>query len=185
MKKLEQKQAAQPQQTNTLSKDVTTKAITKDQVNLTSSQLEAKLKSQELHSKANDNHYQTMFENKYLKAPLGVYNWKGKTVKDRLALVMMIKNEEKRIEVSFDSVKSICNTFVILDTGSTDRTIEITRAYCKKNNITLHLKELPFVNFEKSRNDLLDFADEALSNHYFLMLLDCNDELRNHDDVTR
>ncbi|NCY24916.1 MAG: glycosyltransferase [Alphaproteobacteria bacterium] len=130
-------------------------------------------------------HYDTQMVNKYLKAPLGKYNWRGLKCKDRLALVMMIKNEEKRIEVSYDSVRQYTDTFVILDTGSTDRTIEITRAYCKKHNITLHLAEIPFVDFEKSRNDLLDFADEVLKNHYFMMLLDCNDELRNHSELVK
>jgi glycosyltransferase involved in cell wall biosynthesis len=128
-------------------------------------------------------HYNRNFDNKYLDAPLGKFNWKGPTCKDRLALVMMIKNEEKRITVSFDSVRQYTNTFVILDTGSTDRTIDICREYCKKNNITLHLRELPFVNFEKSRNDLLDFADEILQHHYFMILLDCNDEVRNHSEL--
>ena len=133
-----------------------------------------------------ESHYYTEHaNNKYVDAPLGVYNWKGPSVKDRLALVMMIKNEEKRIEVSYDTVKSICNTFVILDTGSTDRTVDITRAYCKKNNITLHLAQIPFVNFEKSRNDLLDYADEVLKHNYFMLLLDCNDELRSHSELSR
>ena len=50
-----------------------------------------------------------------------------------IALAMMIKNEEKRIEVSFDSVKDISKVFVILDTGSTDRTLEICRQYCAKH----------------------------------------------------
>lgn len=123
--------------------------------------------------------------NKYAKLKGGHYNFKGPSAKDRLALVMMIKNEEKRIEVSFDSVRSCCGTFVILDTGSTDRTIEIVKSYCKRHNIVLHLKEIPFVNFEKSRNDLLDFADDVLTHHHFMLLLDCNDELRNHDELMR
>ena len=130
-------------------------------------------------------HYSTVFENKYTKAPRGVYKWRGSSAKERFALVMMIKNEEKRIEVSYDSVRPYTDTFVILDTGSTDRTIEITRAYCKKHNITLHLAEIPFVNFEKSRNDLLDYADEVLKHHYFMLLLDCNDELRNADELVK
>ena len=33
--------------------------------------------------------------------------------KKKLALVMMIKNEEKRIEVSFDSVKKYTNIFIL------------------------------------------------------------------------
>ena len=69
-----------------------------------------------------------------------------------MALVMMVKNEEKRIRVSFDSVKDYTDTFVILDTGSTDTTIEICREYCKEHGITLHLKEDPFVNFCYSRS---------------------------------
>ena len=67
--------------------------------------------------------------------------------KKKLALLMMIKNEEKRITVSFDSVKEYTDTFIILDTGSTDSTISICRDYCEKNNIRLFLKEKPFVNF--------------------------------------
>jgi len=129
--------------------------------------------------------YEGLNTNKYSNLPGGNYKFAGPTCKDRVALVMMIKNEEKRIEVSYDSVRSITNTFVILDTGSTDRTIEITRAYCKKHGITLHLKEEPFVNFEVSRNVLLDWADEALSHHYFLLQLDSNDELRNHSELVK
>ena len=129
--------------------------------------------------------YQGINSNKYTDAVPGVYKFAGPTAKDRLALVMMIKNEEKRIEVSYDSVSSYIKTFVILDTGSTDRTIEITRNYCQKHGITLHLKEEPFVNFEVSRNVLLDFADEVLKNHYFLLQLDSNDELRNHSELVK
>ena len=105
--------------------------------------------------------------------------------KERIALVMMIKNEEKRIEVSFDSVKDITNTFIILDTGSTDNTIQIVKDYCQKNNIQLFLKEEPFVNFMVSRNVLLDFADHVLKDKKFLLQLDCNDELRNAENLTK
>lgn len=110
---------------------------------------------------------------------------KPKSFKDKIALVMMIKNEEKRIEVSFDSVKDVTNTFIILDTGSTDDTINICREYCKRNNITLFLKEDEFVNFEYSRNVLLDYADEVLdkNNPKYLLQLDCNDELQNVNEL--
>jgi glycosyltransferase involved in cell wall biosynthesis len=101
-----------------------------------------------------------------------------------LALVMMIKNEEKRLEVTFNSVKDICKTFIILDTGSSDRTVSICNSYCSKNNIKLFLKEEPFVNFCISRNVLLDFADKVLKkNTHYLLLLDCNDELKNVNEL--
>lgn len=104
-------------------------------------------------------------------------------IKNKLALLMMIKNEEKRIEVTFDSVKDFTNTFIILDTGSTDDTINICKRYCVKNNITLHLKQEPFVNFMISRNVSLDFADEVLKEERYLLLLDCNDELKNSNKL--
>jgi glycosyltransferase involved in cell wall biosynthesis len=110
-----------------------------------------------------------------------------RTFKEKIALVMMIKNEEKRITVSFDSVKDVTDTFIILDTGSVDNTIPIVREYCKNNNINLHLKEEPFVNFEVSRNVLLDFADEVLNSNQkrFLLQLDCNDELQNKENLIK
>jgi hypothetical protein len=106
-------------------------------------------------------------------------------VKSKLVLVMMVKNEDKRILISFDSIKSICNTFVILDTGSTDNTIEVIKKYCDDNKISLHLKHADFVDFEISRNVLLDFCDEVLPINTYLFLFDCNDELRNQDALVK
>jgi len=109
--------------------------------------------------------------------------------KSLAALAIMIKNEEKRITVSFDSVKEYCDTFIILDTGSTDRTIEICKEYCEKNNIRLFLKEEPFVNFMVSRNVMLDYCDEVLRkpdgkpDQRYMILLDCNDELENGEGM--
>ena len=107
-----------------------------------------------------------------------------------LVLTMMIKNEEKGIENTFNSVKEISQTFVILDTGSTDRTIDICKRYCERHHIKLYLKEEPFVNFCVTRNVLLDFADEVLVDEktkrpipHYLLLLDCNDELRNAKEL--
>lgn len=105
--------------------------------------------------------------------------------KSILGLLMMVKNEEARITVSFDSIKDYTDTFIILDTGSTDNTIPIIREYCKNNNITLYLKEEPFVNFEVSRNVSLDFVDEVLpkNKQRYILLLDCNDELQNANSL--
>lgn len=96
----------------------------------------------------------------------------------RVALVMMVKNEHQRILVSLESVKDIVQKFIIFDTGSNDNTIEIIKNFCKKHSIQLHLKIGTFVNFEVSRNECLDFAD-TVDDIDFLLLLDCNDELKN------
>lgn len=95
-----------------------------------------------------------------------------------LAGLMMIKNEEKRINVSIESLKDCIDSLVVYDTGSTDNTINILKELCVKYNINLRLKEGEFVNFEISRNISIEFA-ETFSDIDYLVLLDCNDELRN------
>lgn len=100
-----------------------------------------------------------------------------------LALVMMVKNESKRITVSMDSVKNIVDTFVIMDTGSEDGTVRIIREYCDKHKIKLHLIEQTFphpFHYSNARNVILDFADDKAD---FLLLLDCNDELKDGKNI--
>ena len=94
-----------------------------------------------------------------------------------IALLMMVKNEEKRLAVSLDSIKNTVDSMIIFDTGSTDSTIDILESFSEKNNIPLFLKQGEFVDFSTSRNVLFDFAD-TFSDPDFLLLLDCNDELK-------
>ena len=102
-----------------------------------------------------------------------------------LALVMMVKNESKRITVSFDSVKKYVDCFVILDTGSEDNTIDIIKNYCQKENIKLYLTEKVFpppFHFSNARNTVLDYADDKAD---YLLLLDCNDELKGGEKLRK
>jgi hypothetical protein len=93
-----------------------------------------------------------------------------------LALLMMVKNEHLRIEVSLNSVLGVVDSIVVLDTGSTDNTVDIIVEWCKKHNMPLYLKEEPFTTFCKSRNVSLDFLDTTPAD--YAILLDCNDELQ-------
>src|SRR5262249_23210365 len=47
----------------------------------------------------------------------------------RLTLSMIVKNEEKYLAQCLDSVKGIADEIVIVDTGSTDKTVEIAKSY--------------------------------------------------------
>ncbi|GAP07883.1 glycosyltransferase [Anaerolinea thermolimosa] len=49
-----------------------------------------------------------------------------------ISLVMIVKNEEAHLERCLDSVKDMVSEMIIVDTGSTDRTVEIARAYGAK-----------------------------------------------------
>ena len=98
-----------------------------------------------------------------------------------IACLMMVKNEEARIHVSLDSVVGYVKCYIIYDTGSTDKTIDIIKDHCDKHKINLYLIQGEFVNFSVSRNVSLDYADTK-NVHYFL-LLDTNDELQEGDKL--
>jgi len=100
-----------------------------------------------------------------------------------LALVMMVKNEKKRIKISLESVKNFVDKFVIMDTGSEDDTIKIIKDFCEENKKELFLFEKTFpqpFHYSKARNAILEFADDKAD---FLLLLDCNDELRDGEKL--
>ncbi len=102
--------------------------------------------------------------------------------KVHLVGVMMLKNEEKRIHVSLASLKPLVERLAILDTGSTDSTMNIIREWCKHNNKALDMWTDEWIeDFGYSRSYLLNKIDEtewSAAPHTWLLLLDCNDEMR-------
>ena len=93
-----------------------------------------------------------------------------------IAVLMMLKNESKRLNVTLDSIKNFADSLVIFDTGSTDDTIDICKNFSELYNIPLRLKQGEFTDFSESRNVSLDFAD-TFEDIDYLLLMDCNDEL--------
>jgi len=98
-------------------------------------------------------------------------------MKVHIAVLLMVKNEHKRLHITLESIKDFADSLVIYDTGSVDNTIKICQNFCKDTNIALRLKQGEFVDFSTSRNVALDFADSFKDINYIL-LLDTNDELK-------
>ena len=94
-----------------------------------------------------------------------------------IAVLMMVKNEHKRLHVTLESIKNFADSLIIYDTGSTDNTIQICKDFSEVNKIPLRLKEGEFVNFSDSRNVAIDFA-ESFDDVQYILMLDVNDELR-------
>jgi glycosyltransferase involved in cell wall biosynthesis len=64
-------------------------------------------------------------------------------MKNKIVGVYRIKNEERWIAKSLESISDICSEVVILDDGSTDKTVEI----CSKHDKVVDIyqqKDLPF-----------------------------------------
>lgn len=98
----------------------------------------------------------------------------------------MLKNEEKRILVSLESIKESVSGVVLYDTGSEDNTVCLVKDFCNEHNIEFFLLEGKFEDFAVSRNVLFDFIDkinsEKLKKHNagfdYVLLLDSNDEYK-------
>lgn len=82
---------------------------------------------------------------------------------------MIVKNEEHVIERSLDSALPHVDTWCIVDTGSTDSTIEKIHATAKKHGKTGILHERPWVNFGHNRTELLELARQTEAAFFFMM----------------
>lgn len=95
-------------------------------------------------------------------------------MKNEISLCMIVKNEEEYLPACLKSVKDIVDEIIIVDTGSTDKTIEIARQfgakvyYFKWNN-----------NFSEARNQSLKYATKN-----WILIMDADDEIYDKDKET-
>lgn len=92
-------------------------------------------------------------------------------------LVAIVKNEQNTVARMLESVKGVVSEFVIVDTGSSDSTVDVVKGNPFVQG-TVFYKE--FTNFEESRNHALECARQVTSCDY-LLLLDADMELCVHD----
>lgn len=96
-----------------------------------------------------------------------------------LALVMIVKDEARSILATLDSVRGAVDRVVILDTGSTDGTQDLVRAF---DGAAVVLHEEPFVDFASTRNRALELAGEAST---FTLMLSGDETLHGGRELRR
>ena len=101
-----------------------------------------------------------------------------------ISVLIMVKNEKKRLPVTLESIKKFADSLIIYDTGSTDNTISICEEFSKTNKIPLYLKEGEFVDFSTSRNVAIEFA-ESFDFIDYILLMDTNEELRGGEKLRK
>jgi len=75
-----------------------------------------------------------------------------------ICLNMIVKNESHIIERALNSVVNLIDTFCIVDTGSTDNTIELINDFFKEKKIFGKIVSEPFINFAYNRTHAIKEA---------------------------
>lgn len=88
-----------------------------------------------------------------------------------LSLCLITKNEEKNISRCINSVKDIIDEIVVVDTGSTDRTVEIAKSFGAK---VIQVKWED--DFSKARNAAIENATGD-----WILFLDADEEIKKED----
>lgn len=97
-----------------------------------------------------------------------------------VAIALMVKNEAPSIwNTLMPMYEAGFQDFFILDTGSTDNTIQIATNFFKQHKLNGHIKQEPFIDFATSRNRTLELAEELFPDIEFLLMPDAEWHLHN------
>ena len=89
-----------------------------------------------------------------------------------VCLNMIVKNESQGIRECLNSVKPFIQYWIIVDTGSTDETMQIIRETMQ--GIPGELVQRPWVNFSYNRNEAIELARGKGD---YLLLIDADERL--------
>lgn len=92
-------------------------------------------------------------------------------MKELITCCMIVKDEEKNIERSLNSIKKLCSQIVIVDTGSIDKTINLASKF--NPDIYFHKWNN---NFAEARNYSLNYAIND-----WILVIDADEEIENFD----
>jgi tetratricopeptide (TPR) repeat protein len=96
--------------------------------------------------------------------------------KTNICLNMIVKNETAVLPRLFASLKDYIDYYVIVDTGSTDGTIELIKSEMTKYGIFGEVHRRPWVNFGVNRQQALELAVKAERGDWALFI-DADEEL--------
>jgi len=90
----------------------------------------------------------------------------------KLGLNMIVKNEEHIIREVMKCTLPLIDTYVIVDTGSTDNTIQVIKDFYKEHGIKGNVFERPWKNFGHNRSEALKLCDGLMD---YCMVIDADD----------
>lgn len=96
----------------------------------------------------------------------------------RLCVAAIVKNEARRVAGMLRSCAPVADGFVIVDTGSTDDTIDVIRSTLLDLAVPAELKQIAFKDFASARNAAIDAVDERFD---WILMIDADEHLVEED----
>lgn len=90
----------------------------------------------------------------------------------KLGLCMIVKDESHIIKEVLESTLPLIDTYCILDTGSTDDTIQIIKDFYSKTEITGEVIQSDWKGFGASRSEALKLCDGKMD---YILMIDADD----------
>jgi glycosyltransferase involved in cell wall biosynthesis len=90
----------------------------------------------------------------------------------KIGLCMIVKNEEHIIKESLTATLPLIDTYCIVDTGSTDNTIQTIKTFYEEKGITGEVHERPWKNFGHNRSEALALCDGKMD---YILVIDADD----------
>ena len=91
-----------------------------------------------------------------------------------VTLAMIVKDEGGIIERLLESVYQHVDRAVIIDTGSTDDTVEKLRCFARDHEFHILIEDRPWVDFAHNRTELVELARGHCGSEGYLLLLDAD-----------
>lgn len=94
------------------------------------------------------------------------------TCDPKIGLCMIVKDEAHIIHESLTATLPLIDTYCIVDTGSSDNTIEVIKKFYEDKGIQGEVHERPWKNFGHNRSEALKLCDSKMD---YILVIDADD----------